>query len=125
MFAYIDGDNIGLKIEKSFMDNDEKRLKEVNNCVKCCVDIITEKLIEEEYEIIFSGADGIICKKIDIDVVSIKNIIENLEIEFSAGVGTSLREAFLALRYAKANGKNIISSYSETRGFKLFKLSRS
>lgn len=121
MFAYIDGDNIGLKIEKSFMDNDELSLKCVNNTVKKCIKFITEKLLATEYEIIFSGADGIICKKEQIDMVLIKEITQNLDIEFSAGIGEDLKGAFLALRYAKANGKNIISFYSENEGFKLLK----
>lgn len=121
MFAYIDGDNIGLRIEKSFMDNDEKTLKEVNNTVKSCVSVITDRLIETQYEIIFSGADGIICKSDYIDINTIKDFIKDFEIEFSAGIGTDLKEAFLALRYAKANGKNIVSLYSESEGFKLLR----
>lgn len=60
MYAYIDGDDIGLRIENSFMNNNEIRLKEINELVKEVIEKITIYLKENNHEIIFSGADGII-----------------------------------------------------------------
>ncbi|OMD37540.1 mCpol domain-containing protein [Paenibacillus odorifer] len=113
MYAYIDGDDIGLKIEKSFMNNDEISLQMINNKVKNSVDSISNQLAIEGYNIIFSGADGIICKKQKIDVKELMALIRtsSLEINFSMGAGSSLCDAFLALRYAKSNGKNIAAFY--------------
>ncbi|MDD3364138.1 MAG: mCpol domain-containing protein [Syntrophomonas sp.] len=108
-FAYIDGDDIGLKIERSFMNNDEISLGKVNDDVKSIVEQITRYLTENDYKIIFSGADGIICKNDDIEIRDILGFIRSLNsyLEFSIGVGTCLRDSYLALRYAKANGKNM------------------
>ncbi|MDF2586368.1 MAG: hypothetical protein K0S41_209 [Anaerocolumna sp.] len=113
MYAYIDGDDIGLKIENSFMNNDEISLALINSNVKEMVGIITKYLIENKYEIIFSGADGIICKRQNIETQNILDFIRNnvKEITFSIGVGKCLRESYLALRYAKCNGKNICAVY--------------
>jgi hypothetical protein len=121
MYAYIDGDDIGLRIENSFMNNDEASLKSINNNVKALVESITLYLLENNYEIVFSGADGIICKKSSFEVEHILEFIRNKSenIKFSVGAGNTLRDAFLALRYAKSNGKDIGAVYNN--GFQLFK----
>ncbi len=120
-YAYIDGDDIGLKIENSFMNNDEIRLKNINNEVKLMIKSITEYLINNEFEIIFSGADGIICKKDEFEVNTILNYIRAHDnyLEFSIGVGNCLRDSYIALRYAKSHGKNIGTIFDND--FKLVK----
>lgn len=121
MYAYIDGDDIGLRIEHSFMSNDEIRLKEINEGVKLIVGKITTFLEQNNYSIIFSGADGIICKNEHINVKQILEFIRNnsKEISFSIGAGNSLRDSFLALRYAKSSGKDIAAIFNNE--FKLLK----
>jgi len=119
MYAYIDGDDIGLKIEKSFMNNDEINLQKINNDVINAVNSISNQLITDGFDIIFSGADGIICKRNYIDIKELFDLIgyNSMEINFSLGVGPSLCDAFLALRYAKANGKNTAALFND--GFDL------
>lgn len=121
MYAYIDGDDIGLRIENSFMNNDEIKLKEINDGVKEIIKKITTYLEGNNYTIIFSGADGIICKHEDINVKQVLEFIRSnsKEISFSIGVGNSLRDSFLALRYAKSSGKNVAAIFNN--GFKLLK----
>lgn len=121
MYAYIDGDDIGLKIENSFMNNDEVTLKVINDKVKGYVEEITNYLIDNDYKIIFSGADGIICKSERIEINEILRFIrrDNKFITFSIGAGECLRDSYLALRYAKSNGKNIAAIYNN--GFTLLK----
>lgn len=121
MYAYIDGDDIGLRIENSFMENDEVRLKYVNELVKETVERVSLELKSSSYQIIFGGADGIICKR---EVINIQELLQfmrksNKDLTFSIGVGRSLRDAFLALRYAKSSGKDIAAMYKED--FKLYK----
>ena len=111
-YIYIDGDDIGLMIEKCFMGNDEKNLKKINTTINRAITQLTEYLTKEGCDIIFSGADGIIFKKQNPNTAAILSHINtiNTSITFSIGVGNSLREAFLALRFAKANGKNGIAT---------------
>lgn len=121
MYAYIDGDDIGLRIENSFMNNDETKLKEINDGVKEIIEKITSYLQKNNYTIIFSGADGIICKNEEIEVKQILEFIRknSKEIRFSIGAGNSLNDSFLALRYAKSSGKDIAAIFNN--GFKLLK----
>ena len=108
-YIYIDGDNIGLKIEQSFLNNDEEKLKEINLIVKMAIENITSYLISQKQEIIFSGADGVISKGFDIDLSDLlKNVrVANTNLTFSIGVGNSLNDSYIALRYAKSYNKNI------------------
>ncbi|MBE9092446.1 mCpol domain-containing protein [Tychonema sp. LEGE 07203] len=114
-YVYIDGDDIGLKIEKSFMTNNEAELRVVNVEVNRAVSTISNQLKDRGFDIIFCGADGIICKKDKIDIKALHSYISdlNFSIRFSVGIGNTLREAFLALRYAKSNGKNGIAIFED------------
>ncbi|KJD43876.1 mCpol domain-containing protein [Paenibacillus terrae] len=110
-----------MKIEKSFMNNDESSLQQVNKHVLDSVQSITNQLVAEGYEIIFSGADGIICKKKNFEVQPLFHLVKNCskEISFSMGVSPSLCDAFLALRYAKSNGKDTAAIHN--LGFSLIR----
>lgn len=108
MYAYLDGDDVGLKIEKGLLTNSEAILRRTNAEVNSVIRELTEFLISSNHEIIFSGADGIICKRELIDISGIHSFLHDKKfaINFSIGVGESLSDAFSALRFAKANGKN-------------------
>ena len=112
-YIYIDGDNIGLTIEISFLNNDEKLLKKINNNVIKSVSVITEYLISKKQEIIFSGADGIIAKGENIILHELLAFIRstNNELTFSIGLGKTLSDCYIALRYAKSSNKNIAISF--------------
>lgn len=108
-YLYIDGDNIGLKIEQSFLNNDEQSLIFINQNVNDVVSRISKYLKENNHEIIFSGADGIISKGGEINVSDLIDFIRLLDLglTFSIGVGNSLSACYIALRYAKSLSKNI------------------
>lgn len=114
LYIILDGDDIGLKIEKSFMENDEFSLKKVNEDIKRIVDIISVYLGQKGFEIIFSGADGIICKGNELNIKNLSDFVkkECLPYTFSIGMGDSLKSSFLALRYAKSISKNVTVSYN-------------
>lgn len=114
LYVILDGDDIGLKIEKSFMENDESSLKQVNEDIKRIVSFISNYFVEEGLEIIFAGADGIICKGDDINIKELSIFVkkECLPYTFSIGIGDTLKSAFMALRYAKSINKNVTVSYS-------------
>lgn len=108
-FIYIDGDNIGLKIEQSFLNNDEKKLSEINAMVTNAVKNISTYLLTTKQEIIFSGADGIISKGNNINLSELLKIVRNVDknLTFSIGIGNTLNDSYIALRYAKSYNKNI------------------
>lgn len=108
-FIYIDGDNIGLKIEQSFLNNDEKKLSEINAMVTNAVKNISTYLLTRKQEIIFSGADGIIAKGNNIDLSELLKVVRgaDMNLTFSIGIGNTLNDSYIALRYAKSYNKNI------------------
>ena len=108
MYAYLDGDDVGLKIENGLLTNNETMLRKTNVEVNSIVCELTEFLVGSNHEIIFSGADGIICKGEHISIDMIHSFLHKTRssIRFSIGIGRSLSDAFSALRFAKANGKN-------------------
>ena len=112
-YAYIDGDDIGLKIEKSLITNDEPGLRSVNQAVTEAIQQLTKGLSALGCEVIFSGADGIILKAEELKVESLQSTILAAQsaFRFSVGIGDSLQEAFVALRYAKSNGKNGVAVF--------------
>lgn len=116
-FIYIDGDNIGLTIEMSFLNNDEKLLKKINLDVVKSISKITEYLVLKNQEIIFSGADGIICKGENIILQELLEFtrIVNSKLTFSIGSGKSLKDCYIALRYAKSYNKNIAVAFQNDK----------
>jgi len=121
-YTYIDGDNIGLKIEVCFLENNEESLLQINKDVKQIIEQITDYLIIEKQEVIFSGADGIICKGENFDIIGTQAFIRGVskEITFSIGSGLSLMDSYIALRYAKSLNKNIAVELVQSR-FTVFK----
>ncbi|MFZ0931157.1 MAG: mCpol domain-containing protein [Syntrophobacteraceae bacterium] len=110
---YIDGDDIGLKIEKCFIDNDEASLHNINREVGEIVCTITNYLCSNGFCIIFSGADGIIAKSNYVDCEVLLKLIRTLNSNytFSIGLGDSLRNAYFAVRYAKSISKDVAVAY--------------
>lgn len=109
IYLYIDGDDIGLRIERTFMENDEVMLRQVNEDIQDLVRHISTYLQDIGFTIIFSGADGVICKGEQIDIEKLLHYIRRLSFDytFSVGAGKTLQDAFLSLRYAKSLGKNV------------------
>ncbi|MFE8601370.1 mCpol domain-containing protein [Archangium violaceum] len=113
MYLTIDGDDIGRKITACYIENDEEKLSELSSSLSAAVHQITNLLQAEGFKVIFSAADGVVGASADpkIDFLELHRRIQSLAppgITFSAGVGRSLREAYLALTYAKSTGKNSI-----------------
>lgn len=122
-YLYIDGDNIGLKIEQSFLNNNEAELNKTNLKVITAISDISAHLKKISHQIIFAGADGIITKGNEIDIITLLNFTRDLntDLTFSIGIGNNLKNCYVALRYAKSSGKNIAVDYSDGLNFKLVK----
>jgi NAD(P)H-hydrate repair Nnr-like enzyme with NAD(P)H-hydrate epimerase domain len=65
--------------------------------------------IDTGFSVLFLGADGIICKGESINIKELSSFIKKIsnKFTFSTGAGNNLRDAFLALRYAKSIGKDV------------------
>ncbi len=114
LYIILDGDDIGLRIEKSFLEEDEVSLKQINEDINEIVKNIAFYLKERGFEIIFSGADGVICKGDEIDIESLSKFVKRKcsPYTFSVGIGDNLKGSFLALRYAKSVSKDVTVLYT-------------
>ena len=107
MYIAIDGDDIGSKLEKFILENDETKISFFSVLVNTCLENIKEFFTENNLRIILNGGDSLLCEgKIDVDEFRsfLKN--ESNEVCFSVGFGGSIRESYLALKYAKSFGKD-------------------
>lgn len=104
-YLAIDGDNIGLLLEKSLLSNNEIEIRAISEKIKKEIDRIAQHLSERGYKMLICAGDNILCKAKAIDPHHIVSLLESSSIPFSAGIGSSLRSVFLSLRYAKATGK--------------------
>ena len=115
-FTAVDGDNIGRIIEKYIIENDEQKLRAFSEYVENYFSNLSLKLKDLGGDIIFCAGDNLLCKFHNKLQESLKKIIkpEN-SFTISIGIGKTLIETFLALKYAKANGKNQIISYEKIK----------
>jgi len=116
-YITIDGDDIGQKIASAYLTNDETGLTRTNNFVQEKIVKIAELLKAQGFTILFCAADGVAgmaSSHFDSSWIfsEIKKIAGD-EISFSAGVGNSLREAYIALLLAKSSGKSRLQDFNE------------
>ena len=116
-YISIDGDDVGRKITSCYLSNDQQRLELISSKLEEITVGIAELLSSKGFDIIFRAADGVVAKTDKhcdfTEIFTIINSIKTSDITFSAGVGSSLREAYIALLSSKCNGKNQISIYSD------------
>ncbi len=117
-YISIDGDDIGRKISSFYLRNDVNKLKQISNDLELSTRKISDLLVSNGFVILFRAADGVVASidKMEISFDELFASINKLApngISFSAGVGDSLRDAYIALLAAKSNGKNRLYFYSD------------
>lgn len=115
-YISIDGDDIGRKITSFYLSNNEEQLRNLSASLKESTSKVAEFLSREGFDIIFCAADGVVAStKKEQDFKKIFGVISTLspeQITYSAGVGDSLKDAYIALLSAKSNGKNCLHNHS-------------
>lgn len=119
-YITIDGDDVGRKITACYIENDDVKLRELSNVMSEAVIKIAKLLEMYGFTIIFSAADGVagFVEGKRADFISIHKSIQQsapVGFTFSAGVGESMRDAYMALLYAKSSGKNVIVSLNSVQ----------
>lgn len=122
IYISIDGDDTGNKIAKSYLENDEATLARIIQELNSILTQICEYLKLVGFEIIFCAADGIACRGSTLDIDDFIHHIRTIrkpDYTFSVGVGNDLQTSYLALKYAKAIGKDKIAIREEGARFKI------
>jgi hypothetical protein len=107
-YLVFDGDKIGDHLASAYLSNDERVLSEIDTALRERLANAAGFLRSLGFVMIACGADGITCKG---KIVNLKaSFCELARIvapyTFSMGCGNSLRDAYVSLRFAKANGRN-------------------
>jgi len=115
-YVTIDGDDIGRRIASYYLADDDAGLSRFSAQLSSAVTSITEMLKSRGFSILFSAADGVTaCGEDPVDYSIIFNQLAHYQfsgITYSMGIGSNLREAYVALLAAKSNGKACSFSYS-------------
>ncbi|AHL22644.1 mCpol domain-containing protein [Thermococcus nautili] len=121
-YISIDGDNIGALLEKFILQNKKEDLKNISKTISLCFQSFISKLESEvliPIEVIVLGGDTIIIEVNEREITTAINVIikhfSNCPFSVSIGIGASLREAYLALKFAKATGKNKIVIHKDSK----------
>ncbi len=116
-YISIDGDDVGRKITSCYLSNNCSELKNLSKSLEETTREISNKLEKYGFDIIFCAADGVVASThVDVELEAIFIELQSLApsgITFSAGVGSNLRESYVALTSAKCNGKNCMHEYSK------------
>jgi len=115
-FVTIDGDDVGSRLAACYLSNDVKTLKSTKELVDFKTRRISEMLVTFGYDVLFCAADGgtAYTPESALDEGSLYQSIKDTvgdELAFSVGIGSNLREAYVALLFAKSTGKAQICSF--------------
>lgn len=120
IYLAADGDDVGQKIEFFIVMNQMNLLTDFFNKFQAAMAWFAEKLLKNfDAEIIFNGGDSLLAR-LQINEVLIDEL-EDLRSEFSnlshatisIGIGDNPRQAYFALKLAKASGKNRTEFFQE------------
>ncbi|MBN8559447.1 MAG: mCpol domain-containing protein [Leptolyngbya sp. UWPOB_LEPTO1] len=120
IYVAADGDDVGRKIEFFIVMNQIDILSNFFNQFQISMLWFAEELSKRfQAEIVFNGGDSLLAKlqasKAEISELEIiRNEFFNIsQMTISVGIGESPRQAYFALKLAKAAGKNRIEIFQE------------
>ncbi len=110
MFIAIDGDDVGRRLEYLIVKSTPHEVEEFSKYIGSAVESIVDRLLRIDGKIIVRGGDNILAEIRPLSSAEVKDLVNfpatGAGIQFSVGTGETLVSAFLALKLAKAGGKN-------------------
>jgi len=115
MYIAIDGDEIGSRMEAYILECHEEMIKKYNMQVNQFLEIIKLYLIKKNIRVILDAGDSILGEGTIILEETIEFFRKNSknDVTVSVGIGDSMRDSYIALKYAKATGKKRLITYRE------------
>ena len=113
LYIAIDGDNIGATVERLIILEQRNELTEYAISIEKAIVSIAERLRFAGANIVFTGGDSVLAY-IDKEQTEILDCLSfESEFAFSVGLGSTMREAYLSLKMAKASGKGCAIRYHQ------------
>lgn len=124
IYVALDGDDIGDRIRRYFLENDEEKIEKKSKEVVDVTENISNHLENLNFRIIFCAGDDILSKGESIDIDNFSKFLLQFEdtCTFSVGISDTLERTYIALRYAKSIGKNKIVNYNSSGKLDVFPL---
>lgn len=118
MFLAIDGDDIGRAVERLIVLATADEVAAFSQAVDAALDDITQRIEERGALVILRGGDSLLAEMPEIRPEEIEQLLAGASgtLTFSAGTGGTMRNAFLALKLAKASGKRRCVEWSHADG---------
>ncbi|MBQ0972294.1 mCpol domain-containing protein [Streptomyces sp. RK31] len=118
LFAIVDGDDVGNKIESHLLANDVAGFVQTSKRISLAMETVAGSASRVPgVAVISTGGDSILLQLSEDSITRLSDALEVLQqpgqFTFSVGVGRTLRESFIALRMAKSSGKCRVSIYPE------------
>ncbi|NKQ27342.1 mCpol domain-containing protein [Streptomyces galbus] len=118
LFAIIDGDDVGNKIESHLLADDVVGFVQTSKMISLAVETVAGRAAQVPgVAVISSGGDSILLQLSEESFSHLRDALATLQqpgrFTFSVGIGGTLRESFIALRMAKSSGKCKIATYPE------------
>ncbi|MFF8641710.1 mCpol domain-containing protein [Streptomyces sp. NPDC015345] len=118
LFAIVDGDDVGNKIESHLLANDVAGFVQTSKMISLTMETVAGSASRVPgVAVISTGGDSILLQLGEDSITRLTDALEVLQqpgqFTFSVGVGRTLRESFIALRMAKSSGKCRVSIYPE------------
>lgn len=115
-YVVIDGDDVGRRMASFYFTNDAEGLSRFTSKVNETILQVAHLLRSAGYDVIFCAADGVAAQaespiSDSTDLFLAIEAIGGGDMTFSAGVGATLREAYVALLSAKSAGKAQLCVY--------------
>lgn len=107
-----DGDQVGRRIQTMILENDTSGVREFSRVVTACVTNLRDRLVGLGCEVLFAAGDSVMVigpPNLPIEVLPVR--VNGLT--FSVGIGTTPREALIALARAKTEGRGQTVLYKE------------
>lgn len=121
VYISVDGDDVGRRLEYFILLNQLEELREFSHIYEQRMQWLLDNIITQlDANIIFAAADSVLAY-----CYSRQDIFEKLQeihahfftdqvgITISVGVGSTPREAYLALKLAKLSGKNSVKRFED------------
>jgi hypothetical protein len=108
MYIAVDGDSIGNQIERCMIEQNEELLVSFSNAVVDGLEVIRDYLAGNNYRIILFAGDSLLAEGPECDYEQLHTLCIMNSISFSVGIGQTMFDAYMALKYAKVSGKSKI-----------------
>lgn len=126
IYISIDGDNIGKKLEKYILNEDLSGVKEFSYQITQSIRNFERIIRKTGGDIFFSGGDNILAFVNDDYLNNIIQIVKEVNdhsiYSFSVGLGNTLKDVYLALKYSKSISSGTIVKAIAEHGKVTFKL---